>query len=152
MAARLQQIRLEIDIAGQHMSALFPPQPNQRYDFTWNGLDAYGRTVTADQMATITLSYIYPVVYRFPRAASSQSTDTLSRAFALASQRGAALEFREDQSFAMPKTWRVPYAPSHPSQRPLGLGPLPVIIVTMPVVASSTMVMAPNAARGASPP
>lgn len=120
MAARLQQIRLEIDIAGQHMSALFPPQPNQRYDFTWNGLDAYGRTVTADQMATITLSYIYPVVYRFPRAASSQSTDTLSRAFALASQRGAALEFREDQSFAMPKTWRVPLRAFTPQPAALG--------------------------------
>jgi hypothetical protein len=59
----LKRIELDIDIAGQHFTETFGTAPNQNYTFTWNGLDAYGRTLTGPVTATFQLAYVYQVPY-----------------------------------------------------------------------------------------
>ena len=41
--------------------------PSVRADnFVWDGKDAYGRLINGRQQAKVTLSYVYPTVYRSP--------------------------------------------------------------------------------------
>ncbi len=70
--ASLKRIELEINVAGRQFSYNFPASPNQKYDFTWDRLDAYGRTVQGSQPATIQVGYVYDAVY-MPPAQVAQS-------------------------------------------------------------------------------
>jgi|GEM_PF-3469134 len=60
VAADLDRIEIEIDIAGQHFIKTFPPEPNQSYTFTWDGKDINGRLLSGKQPITIRTNYIYP--------------------------------------------------------------------------------------------
>lgn len=62
----LQEIRLEIQIAGQKYAETFPPEANQTYPFHWNGQDAYGRPVQGQQPITIRIGYVYNAYYNMP--------------------------------------------------------------------------------------
>jgi RHS repeat-associated protein len=59
----LQRIELTISIAGQLTFVSLPPQANQSYTYTWDGKDAYGRTLAGAREAAITISYVYPQIY-----------------------------------------------------------------------------------------
>ena len=60
--ASLQSIEVNIQIAGRIFKQTFAPAPNLQYPFIWDGLDAYGRPVTAAS-AKVTIDYLYPFVY-----------------------------------------------------------------------------------------
>jgi RHS repeat-associated protein len=62
----LQEIRLEIEVAGSLTSRSFTPEPNQVFEFTWDGIDAYGRPVRGLQPASVRIGYVYPAVYYEP--------------------------------------------------------------------------------------
>lgn len=47
--SRVEDILLEIQIAGRVWRQHFSPAPNLAYDFTWDGMDAYGRRVSGRQ-------------------------------------------------------------------------------------------------------
>ncbi|HEX6535681.1 MAG TPA: hypothetical protein VF041_13880 [Gemmatimonadaceae bacterium] len=64
--AYLERVDLEIDIAGRRFEAGFLPEPNLKYTFTWDGLDAYGRKVQATQPAQVRIGYLYPAFYGVP--------------------------------------------------------------------------------------
>lgn len=64
--ASLSRIQLTVFIAGQRHDQTFPATPNQTSIFTWDGLDAYGRTVQGGQTAEVIITYFYPAVYRAP--------------------------------------------------------------------------------------
>jgi RHS repeat-associated protein len=67
--SNLQRIDLEISVAGQFETHSFtPPNLPDTFTFTWNGLDAYGRTVQGGQPATVRIGYVYPAVYMQPAA------------------------------------------------------------------------------------
>jgi len=55
-------------VAGQVFEDSFPPTPNQQTSFTWDGKDAYGRTVIGIQPVTVLIQYEYQSVYRQPAA------------------------------------------------------------------------------------
>ncbi|MDP2673555.1 MAG: RHS repeat-associated core domain-containing protein [Dehalococcoidia bacterium] len=78
--ASLERIDLELSIAGQVLRQSFPPQPNQTYTFTWDGKDAYGRTVQGGQPVAVSTTYVYPAVYLEP--------EPFQQAFALMSGSG----------------------------------------------------------------
>lgn len=59
----LKSIELEVSIAGQFLTASFPPTPNQIYTFTWDGKDVYGRSIQGIQLATIRIGYTYAGIY-----------------------------------------------------------------------------------------
>lgn len=59
----LESIELDIQIAGQRVTEVFQPTPNISYDFTWDGMNAYGITLQGIWQASIALKYIYPTSY-----------------------------------------------------------------------------------------
>ncbi|HMZ17008.1 MAG TPA: RHS repeat-associated core domain-containing protein [Blastocatellia bacterium] len=61
--ASLQRIDLEVSVAGQIFRQSFSPTANQTTTFTWDGKDAYGRTVQGNQQATVTVGFVYNGVY-----------------------------------------------------------------------------------------
>jgi RHS repeat-associated protein len=65
--APLKRIDLNILIMGRRFHFERPAMPNQSVHFTWDGLDAYGRTAQGAQTAHIAISYVYDaVVYTQP--------------------------------------------------------------------------------------
>ncbi|MEK0185935.1 RHS repeat-associated core domain-containing protein [Microcoleus anatoxicus] len=60
VAAELERIEIEIDIAGQHFIKTFPPQPNQTHTFIWDGKDITGRLLSGKQPVRIYTTFIYP--------------------------------------------------------------------------------------------
>ncbi len=62
----LKHIDLEIQIAGQTYKENFPASPEQAYSFTWDGKDAYGRTLQGAQNASIRVGYVYDGYYNLP--------------------------------------------------------------------------------------
>lgn len=67
----LKQIFLEVRVAGRVFAESFPPAPEQSTTFTWDGKDAYGRTLQGKQPVTIRLGYQYQAVYREPAEAAA---------------------------------------------------------------------------------
>jgi RHS repeat-associated protein len=58
------RIDLRIEIAGRRFSQSFPPTPNQRTTFSWDGLDAYGRMLQGAQPVTARIGYVYEAIYQ----------------------------------------------------------------------------------------
>ena len=64
--ASLRRVTLEVQVAGRRFVETFAPQPNLKHTVTWDGKDAYGRTVQGSQPADVRIDYVYPAVYRTP--------------------------------------------------------------------------------------
>jgi RHS repeat-associated protein len=64
LPASVKRIELIVSIAGQTFLQTFPAQPNQTTTFTWDGKDAYGRTLQGRQVANIDVGYVYDGVYQ----------------------------------------------------------------------------------------
>jgi RHS repeat-associated protein len=83
LPASILGIELEIEVAGRRFERTFPTITNQRTTFTWDGKDAYGRTLEGPQPITVNISYVYPAVYsrtsRFAAPASGAVTVVPSR-------------------------------------------------------------------------
>ncbi|MDE2179981.1 MAG: tandem-95 repeat protein [candidate division NC10 bacterium] len=62
--ASLKRIDLEVLVAGRLFTQSFPPTPNQRMTFTWDGLDVYVRRVQGQSPATVRIGYVYDAVYQ----------------------------------------------------------------------------------------
>jgi len=62
----LARIELEVEVAGQRITQQFSAAPNQHTIFTWDGMDAYGRTVPGKQDVTTRIGYVYGAVYQEP--------------------------------------------------------------------------------------
>jgi RHS repeat-associated protein len=66
LPASLKRIDLQIDIAGRRVEQSLPAAPNQRYIFTWDGLDGFGRPMAGATPARIRIGYVYNPVYATP--------------------------------------------------------------------------------------
>ena len=64
--AGLKSITLEIDVAGRRFQQVFAAAANLNYEFTWDGKDAFGRTVQGAQPAHVKIGYVYDAVYQQP--------------------------------------------------------------------------------------
>jgi len=60
----LRRILLEIDVAGQRLSQVFPAAPDQSHTFVWDGLDGYGRPLSSAQPITVRVGYTYQGAYQ----------------------------------------------------------------------------------------
>lgn len=76
----LEHIVVNVSVAGKRTQKIFPPEPNQYYVFTWDGLDAYGRLVKGKQTASVDIGYVYRAVYYRNRTNGIQA---FNRSFAL---------------------------------------------------------------------
>jgi hypothetical protein len=68
------RIDLEISVAGQHYYKTFS-YSTQRYTFTWDGKDGYGRAVSGRVLATIRIGYVYGGFYMEPWQRSGASDE-----------------------------------------------------------------------------
>lgn len=99
--ASLRNIELNISIAGQQISRAFGSQPNQYFDFLWDGRDGYGRQVYGRHVAIISLTYFYPCVY--VGAGSARA-----RAWAEAAESFRPIGTRQDcRSMRMSRQWSM---------------------------------------------
>lgn len=64
--ASLKRIQFEILIAGRRIARTFATAPDQEFSFTWDGKDAYGRTLQGSQPVTTRVGYVYDAVYQEP--------------------------------------------------------------------------------------
>lgn len=64
--ASLQQVQLQVSVAGQFFQTTLSPTANQSYTYTWNGLDGYGRPMQGVQQARVRVGYTYQAVYMTP--------------------------------------------------------------------------------------
>ncbi|MET0405407.1 MAG: RHS repeat-associated core domain-containing protein [Cystobacter sp.] len=62
----LQGIVVEVNVAGRRFTYPLPATPHQTLTFTWDGKDAYGRTVQGEVPVTGRTGYVYPLVYLKP--------------------------------------------------------------------------------------
>lgn len=68
----LKHVLVEIDIAGsRRFEQQIAAAPNQTVNFTWDGIDAYGRRLRGEQPAKVKIGYVYDAVYTQPQVASS---------------------------------------------------------------------------------
>jgi RHS repeat-associated protein len=63
----LRRIDVLVSIAGQLTELHFPALPNQSYKFVWDGKDAYGRVLQGRQPFSLSIGYVYPLVYGGPQ-------------------------------------------------------------------------------------
>ncbi|MGK4006806.1 RHS repeat-associated core domain-containing protein [Sorangium sp. So ce1036] len=66
--ASLERIDLVIEIAGRRFEERFacPCEPNSETTFSWDGKDAFGRTLEGAQPVTVRVGYVYRGVYMEP--------------------------------------------------------------------------------------
>ena len=57
--ASLKRIELEVHVAGRSIAQTFPPLPNQKTVFAWDGLDELGRRLQGRQGATASVRWVY---------------------------------------------------------------------------------------------
>ena len=73
---RLKRMRVEVIIGGRRFAAEFSPAANPAYTFTWDGKDAYGRTLQGEQPVIVNIGYVYSGVV-FTAIAMPYSYDAL---------------------------------------------------------------------------
>jgi RHS repeat-associated protein/uncharacterized repeat protein (TIGR01451 family) len=61
--ASLKRIELEVAVAGRLFTQSFSNAANQTTTFTWDGIDAYGRTLQGGQQVGVRIGYVYDGVY-----------------------------------------------------------------------------------------
>ncbi|WP_438031829.1 hypothetical protein [Sorangium sp. So ce204] len=66
--ASLERIDLVVEVAGRRFEERFacPCEPDSETTFTWDGRDAFGRTVEGAQPVTVRVGYVYPGIYMEP--------------------------------------------------------------------------------------
>ena len=89
----VRRIELEVQVAGQLSRRTFPPNPNQRTTFTWDGKDAYGRGLQGTQAVTVRIGYTYPGDYRAPQKFGENAAGVVSGS-------------RSRQEVTLWRTWR----------------------------------------------
>ncbi len=66
-------IVVEVQIAGQRWRSAELPPAQTELEWTWDGLDAWGRTVQGPQPALVRLGYVYPLDYGDPSGSGGRS-------------------------------------------------------------------------------
>lgn len=59
----LKRVEAEITVAGREFAKDFSAEPEQVWQFEWDGKDAYGREPLGAQVASIYIRYVYDAVY-----------------------------------------------------------------------------------------
>lgn len=99
ISSSLKRVELTVGVAGQQTKRIFTPTANQTVMHAWDGLDGFGRAVSGPQKATVTVSYIYNIVYY------TSLSDAL-RSFGLVSGQATTIT-RKDSEIALNRTATV---------------------------------------------
>jgi RHS repeat-associated protein len=69
----VNRVELKISVAGTSRTLTFAPSANLNYDFTWDGVDEFGRTVEGAKPGIFEVTYVYQG--RYAVASSGQASD-----------------------------------------------------------------------------
>jgi RHS repeat-associated protein len=69
----LKSIIVRLDVAGRIFEAVLQPLPNQKVEYTWDGLDYRGSNVVGPVNALISLGFVYDAVYYSADSSFAQS-------------------------------------------------------------------------------
>lgn len=89
--ANVEEIRLEVVVAGKAFRQAFVPAPNLSTTFVWDGLDAYGRKIKAARKAIVRVSYNYGLIYFDARGDTTEAWAQLSPAAQLNVRRNSSV-------------------------------------------------------------
>jgi RHS repeat-associated protein/uncharacterized repeat protein (TIGR01451 family) len=59
----LKRVELEVTVAGRRFSRSFSAEADQKYTYTWDGKDVFGRPSLGSHPATIRVGYVYDATY-----------------------------------------------------------------------------------------
>jgi RHS repeat-associated protein len=59
LPAGLEEVKLELTVAGRRFTESLPAQPDQVYEFEWDRRDAFGRLLQGRQRLVIRIGYVY---------------------------------------------------------------------------------------------
>ena len=105
LPASLKRIELTIQIAGRRVEHSFLPAPDLTYTWTWDGLDAFGRSVTGANTARVEIKYVYGAAYY---SAPSDFDASFAHLGASSSATGGQLSIvgqRQALEVGIAKTW-----------------------------------------------
>ncbi len=102
LPASLARIHLEILVAGRKFRESFSPQPNLTYTFTWDGKDAYNRTLQGGQPIVVRIRYAYPGVYY---SVSSDFERSFSRVRGRSGVAAAVFDMRPEYEIVIWQDW-----------------------------------------------
>jgi RHS repeat-associated protein len=63
LPADLLRIDLQVSVAGERFVQSFPPDENETFSFTWDGKDAFGRTLQGTWPVEVAIGYVYSGTY-----------------------------------------------------------------------------------------
>ncbi len=66
VSAALQEVQLNVEVAGQRHSWSFAPAANLKHVFTWDGKDVYGRDINGIQHVRVNVTYGIDALYNDP--------------------------------------------------------------------------------------
>ena len=89
----MKRIDLQIDVGGRSVKKSFPAAPSQKFDFVWDGADAYGRQLSGGQPIQIRIGYAYNVSYAIPPAGTRSFSEVSSAPGVSFVQDSARVEF-----------------------------------------------------------
>ncbi|HRI68462.1 MAG TPA: RHS repeat-associated core domain-containing protein [Polyangium sp.] len=90
--ASLIDIEATVEVGGRAFRKTFPAIPNQSWDFSWDGKDAYGRSVSGAVVMKLTLGYRYVAQYRTPSLSADSEFQRSFNRPSLAAVDGFGLE------------------------------------------------------------
>ncbi|HJK91189.1 MAG TPA: RHS repeat-associated core domain-containing protein [Polyangiaceae bacterium LLY-WYZ-15_(1-7)] len=62
----LERVEVVLEIAGHRVEESLDPEPDQRFHYIWDGVDAYGQRHWGSQRYTLSIGYVYPANYASP--------------------------------------------------------------------------------------
>lgn len=102
--ASLKRVELEISVAGVQTRKTFPAEPNQNFQYTWNGKDGYDRDVIGTRNAKVTISNVYDVQFYEPAEFDQSFNRFSSSGTRISGTRGESeITLSTDQNFAVLK-------------------------------------------------
>lgn len=99
----LEEIRLSTRVAGRWQFLEFPPDPNQVYDYIWDGRDAYGRFLQGPQNILVDLHYVYIAAY-YP--VSRDRENAWNRVWGLSVGLGVVIPSELDSTITLTANWQ----------------------------------------------
>ncbi len=99
----LKKILVKANVAGRTFEQILDPLPNQKAEFTWDGLDHLGRRVKSVATAKVDVGFVYDAVYTVP--------PELERAFAIVGQDLTSVLTRQDATLWKKSDLEVPILP-----------------------------------------
>jgi len=73
LPASVNRVELKISVAGTSRTLTFAPRANLNYEFTWDGVDEFGRTVEGAKPGIFEVTYVYQG--RYALGSSGQTSD-----------------------------------------------------------------------------